>query len=321
MGKNPQRQRLMTCLSVERAGLLEGLLRLDEQTLTKEPVLGAWTIKDILVHIAAWDRWEERTMRSMVAGEDPDFTALRDFDLSNEKFVAAWRNRSLDEVMDELMSARSGWVTWLESLPDEEFFQPRYYSGYEWTFSKIPLQVQWEHDVVHAGQIAEWIETGGLKSISGPKSVLLAALNTARQELLNCAALMPVEEWESIPVCGDWTLKDVFGHITDWEWHGVEVLRYMSQYPTVEQPPILEPIDNVEIWNIKHVEARRGQSWDKVWEDLLTVREAFLDVISGMKQVEMELIHSFPWGGEETPYEWVVSFQEHDREHGWDLFK
>jgi hypothetical protein len=174
---------------------------------------------------------------------------------------------------------------------------------------------------VHAGQIAEWIETEGLKSVSDPKSVLLAGLNSARQELLNCAALVPVEERESTPVCGDWTLKDLLGHIKDWEWHGVEVLRYMSQYPTVEQPPILEPIDNVEIWNIKHVEARRSQSWDKVWEDLFTMRETFLDVISGMEQVEMELIHSFPWGGEETPYEWVVSFLEHDRDHGRDLSK
>jgi hypothetical protein len=313
--KTSQRRYLLARLAAERGALLEGLLGLDEPTLVARPVFDDWSVKEILAHIAAWDRWEERTMRPMVAGDIPDFSAVEDFAASNAAFVAPWRDRSLEEVVAELMAARSDWVAWLQSLPDEEFFRPRFYSGHPWTFSEVPLQVQWEHDAEHTAHIARWREAEKLKGATGSLAVLLAALEAARNELLAAAALVPTAERTSRAVCGDWTLKDLLGHVADWEWYGVGGLRQMA----AGQPPAPEPIDSIESWNQAHVKARRDQPWDGVWEDLHAARQVFLDVLGGMDQAA--IAHSFPfaWGPKGTPYQWMAVFLRHDREHAHDL--
>jgi predicted RNase H-like HicB family nuclease/uncharacterized damage-inducible protein DinB len=159
-----RRRELLARLAAERAALLGQLVGLDERTLVEEPVVEDWTVKDLLAHVAAWDRWEDRTMRCMAVGEVPDLTAVRDFDASNAVFVAEWRDRTLDEVLTELQAARADWMAWLESLPEEEFFRPRSYEGWDWAFSREPVEIQWQHDAEHAAQIANWREGRGLKT-------------------------------------------------------------------------------------------------------------------------------------------------------------
>jgi uncharacterized damage-inducible protein DinB len=163
-----RRRWLLDRLAAERAELLERVLGLDEEALTGGPVVGTWTVKDLLAHVAAWDRWEERTMRAMVAGEEPDFTAVQDMDAANAAWVTAWHDRGMDEVFVELRAAWADWVAWLESLPEEEFFRPRTYHGYDWTFSAVPLQVIWTHDAEHAAQIAAWREVQGRTEAPSP---------------------------------------------------------------------------------------------------------------------------------------------------------
>jgi len=65
---------LMARLAAERAGLLEQVAGLDERGLTKVPVLDGWTIKDLLAHITAWDRFELQIAKRVLGGEVPDFT-------------------------------------------------------------------------------------------------------------------------------------------------------------------------------------------------------------------------------------------------------
>jgi uncharacterized protein (TIGR03083 family) len=312
-----QRRYLMARLAAERAGLLEQLHGLDESALTELPVFEGWSVKDVLAHIAAWDRWEERTMQSIVAGQTPDFAALQDFDVTNAAIVATWRERTLDEVLAELLAARADWTSWLASVPDEEFFRPRSYAGHDWTFSVIPLRVQWQHDAEHAQHIADWRGAEGLEGTAGTKTVLLAALDAAREELMTAAALVPVDERTSRAVCGEWTLKDVLGHVADWEWYGVAGLRQM----VAGQPPEPEAIGDLEIWNATHADARRDQSWGVVWGDLHAARQSLLQILRRMSQSEMARSFPFPWGSEGAAYQWAGIFVEHDREHAKDLRK
>jgi uncharacterized damage-inducible protein DinB len=323
MEKLYHRHRLLAHLSAERAALLEQLLGLSKASLTDKPVYQdtpegsseAWSVKDILSHIAAWDRWEERTMQAMVAGEQPDFSKVQDFTASNAAFVAAWRDRTLDEMVAELMSARADWVAFLDELSNEEFSCPRAYYGHDWTFSDIPLPIQWRHDAEHAEQIAVWRKTQALGKEMGPKSVLLAALDGARAELLAAAALIPSAERTLRPICGDWTLKDVLGHIADWEFYGTAGLRQMAD----GHRPDPEPLGSIESWNVSHAEARRDEPWEVVWEDLHTARRELREVLDGMSRAAIGQPFAFPWGQDGTPYDWVRIFLSHDREHAHEL--
>jgi uncharacterized damage-inducible protein DinB len=276
-------------------------------------------MEDLLAHIAAWDRWEHETMKIMVAGDPPDLSALHDFDAANSAFVAAWHEQTaglspgeaLRQVLAELQAARADWVAWLEALPEEEFFRRRSYSGYDWSFDTIPLRVQWEHDAAHANQIADWRQPRGLGGDAGPKVVLLAALDAAREELLRAAALVPAAQATSRPVCGTWTLKDMLGHIADWEMFGVEGLRHMAD----GQPPQVEPVPDIDAWNQRHARARRGQSWQRIWADLDAARTALLDTLAEMEEDDLARPFTFPWGTAGTAYQWVTVYLAHDHEH------
>jgi hypothetical protein len=314
MENDQRRQQLLARLAAERAGLLEGLLGLDQPTLTEKLVYDDWSVKDILAHVAGWDRWEERTMRAMVAGEEPDFSVVQDFAVSNAAMLADWRDRSLEEVLTELMAARSDWVAFLASLSDEEFFLSRSYYGHDWTFSDVPMQIQWGHDAEHAKEIVGWRDAEGLGGGRGPIPVLLAALEAARAELLSASVLVPESERATRPICGEWTLKDVLGHVADWEWYAVKGLRQMAD----GQKPDPEPIVDIETWNVAHVKARRDQPWEAVWDDLHAARRAFLEVLNGMSEAELARSFPFAWGEEGSPYQWCAVFVGHDREHARD---
>jgi predicted RNase H-like HicB family nuclease/uncharacterized damage-inducible protein DinB len=311
-----RRRWLVARLAAERGGLLEQLLGLDEPALTGVPLFGDWTVKDLLAHQAAWDRWEERTMRTMVGGAVPDFSALDDFDASNAAFVAERRAWNLEAVVGDLQSARADWVAWLESLPEEEFFRPRSYGGYDWSFDRTPLRVQWQHDAAHATELAAWRELEGLQRQVGSKVVLAAAMAAARDELLAAAALVPKDAQDSWPVCGEWTVKDLLGHVADWEWFGAEGLRQMAD----GQAPDVEPIGDLDAWNAAHVKARRGQAWDAVCEDFHAARRALLEALEATGEAELAHVFPFPWGPQGTPYQWVTVYFGHDREHARDVW-
>lgn len=310
-----RRHWVLARLATERAGLLEQVLGVDEQVLVQVPVIGDWTLTDLLAHVAAWDRWQARTMQSMVAGERPDLSALHDLDASNAAFTALWRGRPVGELLGELQTARTDWVGWLEGLPGEEFFRQRSHNGDDWSFYDRPVRVQWEHDAEHAQQIASWRKAMGVTGETGCKTVLLAALDAARCELLAASDLVPEGEWHWNRVCGEWTLKDLLGHIADWECFGAEGLRLMAE----GQPPEVELVESIDAWNLVHVKARREQPWESVWADLHTIRRSLRTILEGMEEVALVQRFPFPWGPEGTPYQWVTVFVVHDREHAGDV--
>jgi len=306
-----ERRWLFARLAAERSELLHQLLRLNVAKLTQEPFLDSWTVKDLLAHIAAWDRWEHAQMQGMLGGEAPEDVSPDPF---NAAVVAGWSKRSLDEVITEVRDARASWLQWLDGVPDELFFQTRVFDDWDWCFPNC-MRIQWEHDAEHAGQIAAWRQGYRSEHVVGPKAILLAALEGARRELLTVAALIPRDGRASTRVCGAWTLKDVLGHLADWEKVGVEGLRCMA----LGRRPAVEAISDIDAWNADHAAARLGQSWDEVWTDFHGTRDDLMDILAGMAEARLHRWYRFPWGPRGTAYEWACVFQTHDREHACDI--
>lgn len=311
---NARRSSLLAQLAAARTDLLYRLIGLEENQLTTLPALDSWTVKDVLAHIAAWDRWELQVMQTMASGETPDFSAVKDIDVFNAAVVNQWQKCTLKEVLDELHAARTAWVDWLQEVSLTTFFQLRKHRKYDWSFSGC-IEVQKKHDSEHGEQIASWREAQHLEfepwPKSGAKAALLAALCAQRKALQAQIALIPVDQRDSHPICGEWTLKDVVGHIADWERWVVEGLRAMA----AGQQPQTENVEDVEVWNQAHVGARRDQPWQQVWEDLQNTRREMIDLLSDMTQIDLTTSYKVPWGGQNTPYGWAYICLEHDREH------
>jgi hypothetical protein len=293
--------------------LICGILGLERKALTEIGIFREmrWSVKDLLAHVAAWDRWELRQMERILDGERPQGAAVDEY---NAIVVAQWRDRSLEEVVAELRDARAAWVTWLRDLSDDVFFEGRPFDTWDWAFPNC-LRVEWEHDAEHAAQIAAWREAYDLEGDVGPKVVLEAALDAAREELLAAADLVPHEVRASRRVCGVWRLKDLLGHVADWEQVGVEGLRSMARGRALE----IQPVPDIDAWNADHFEVRRHQPWEEVWADLERIRAAFLRALASAREAQLCRRYAFPWGPEGTAYQWVVAFLDHDREHAQGL--
>ena len=173
-----------------------------------------------------------------------------------------------------------------------------------WTLRKV-LRRLLEHEREHTGQVVEILRQR--------RGVLLAELAAARRELLAALAALPSDP--PVPVCGEWTARDVLGHVADWEWVGVEGLRLLAQ----AKSPLVELVTDVDAWNREHVAARRDQVWETVLEDLHAARQALVDALESIDLSLLGRRFSFPWGGEGMPVAWLAVYPGHDREHAREL--
>ena len=308
---SPGRPYWMAQLHMARARLLTQVLCLDETALCEQPVVGTWTIKDLLAHIAVWDRWELSAMRSLLAGEMPDRTTTEDLDAFNQTTAAAWRERTLNQVVTELEEARAAWLAWLQSVPDDAFFCSRFIGQDNWHFPGC-VEIQRQHDEEHGGQIKAWRKTHQPQPAPGPKAVLLAAMRAGRQALLAAMALVPSEERSTRLVAGSRTLKDVLDHLADWEWWAVAGLRQMAE----GRPPEMERYRSIQARNQQQAATRQDQSWDQGWSDFTAGRQALDQVLAGMSQADLARCYPAPWADADRPaYAWATILLDHDLEN------
>jgi uncharacterized damage-inducible protein DinB len=126
-----------------------------------EPVYRVWSPKDVLAHIAAWDRLLLGAIAELVAGERPRFGRTSVF---NKRAVDASRGRSYGQVLDELRSAHEALMRRIEALRDDQWSSGRGRWG-----DKTPMTVgslldytyQGEtHYGGHAAELEAWLERG-----------------------------------------------------------------------------------------------------------------------------------------------------------------
>lgn len=98
-----------------------------------DPEFGSapWTVKDLLVHMAAWKRNAMRVSEmvrsdpsSVPSTGTPDELLDIDVDQFNRETYERWRERSLDEALAEHRAAHEELVAALGSLPPEQIPEP-----------------------------------------------------------------------------------------------------------------------------------------------------------------------------------------------------
>jgi len=119
-------------------------------------VIGDWSVKDVLAHVAFWEEIAipdfERAARGHKLGL-ATFQPQKYTDLWNEISIALRRDFPLDQVLHELHSFREQMTRCLDALPIAAFttgWAPAY-----WAISA-------HHDREHAGHIREWRQREGV---------------------------------------------------------------------------------------------------------------------------------------------------------------
>jgi hypothetical protein len=113
----------------EFEALLDGL---DPERLEWSPSPGEWSIKDLLAHISAWDRFALAWLDADARGEAPDLPLPRmtqqQVDAFNAQVYKAYRERPLAEVLAEFSATYEALYRRASGAPEGDLLQSGRYA-------------------------------------------------------------------------------------------------------------------------------------------------------------------------------------------------
>jgi hypothetical protein len=164
MSTPPSKEDLISAIKASWAELNEVIAALDDDQMLQPGVQDAWTVKDILAHISAWEQLAMDRIHSAQTGEPLKFPAITGDEFVNafnaDKYEAN-KARPLNEVLDELQVTHQDFLAQIQSLDDSTLAQKL---PFEWagnlTFQVlISANTHW-HYPEHIEAIQKWLEKG-----------------------------------------------------------------------------------------------------------------------------------------------------------------
>ena len=89
----------------------------------------------------------------------------------------------------------------------------------------------------------------------------------------------PGDRLETPGVSGDWSIRDLIGHITTWEEVGIMRARDVSQ--GIEH---VKPYDNVDEFNAEEAKRKSQLSVGGLWTQFNQVHEQYMDLLEGIPE-------------------------------------
>jgi len=141
-----------------RERLLASFKGLPEEQMAQPGVCGDWSVRDILAHVAAWDRAVTASFRQMLVGERPILLDLDEdgIDAFNAERHEADKARTLSEVTEELNDSREAMLDLLREVDNAALFAPAPGDDHADMSIAGQVRVQIAHDEEHAEMIEEW---------------------------------------------------------------------------------------------------------------------------------------------------------------------
>ncbi len=308
---------LIVRLWAERARLLRALVGIDAPTLAAARPAGEWSLTELLTHLADYDQLFARAVSDALAGRlattGIDYTPAH-----NAGVPGRAAEMTLDKTVAALDKSRTLLMTALMGARGEAWTQPHSYQarlGSNTSAARGTLR-GWAreralHDAAHTRDLRRWRRTLGDAFNAGPKSILIAALRAARQEFTFTSWLVAQAERESRPVCGVWTLSDLYGHLADCDVYYLVKLGLMLG-DRVQDVPWEADFD---AQNARWAEARRGQSFAQTSRDAVIQRERLIERLERAPDAALSYRYTEADSPYPTAYHCAWSALEHYLDH------
>ena len=152
---------LIQRIETDWARLQASLDGLDEEQLHTPGVVGEWSVKDILAHIAACQTLLIATMFKAERGVVPEATGNdAAVDKQNAQWYREMKDRAFDQVWEDLDSSFHQILARLEKWSEKDLFDAK---RFKWMkgkpFERYIAGNSYEHYVEHAEQIEAWRKT------------------------------------------------------------------------------------------------------------------------------------------------------------------
>ena len=154
---------LIATLDQERALLLDAIKKAPDEALTLKGVVGAWSIKNVLAHLADHERLMVQILPQRLAtGITPEIVSIinADADAWNAKQIEASEYLTLSEQLKQLEQARQALVQVLRDVGEEGLNRQHPWPEWEGTVAEYILQVVVEHEREHRETVIAALERG-----------------------------------------------------------------------------------------------------------------------------------------------------------------
>ncbi len=150
-------EEILLGLAGARAELEAALRPLAPAALERPAALGEWSVRDMLLHLAGWDRASREALSRVLAEDNPVFERYEgagwDWSEWNRRFIAGRDGITAVQALAELGSERQALRALVAPLSDEQLRRrARMPWDYELSVAEV-LAVQTQHDREHAAQI------------------------------------------------------------------------------------------------------------------------------------------------------------------------
>ena len=159
----PKKSDLLDVIHAEREQLEKLIESLTDEQMTAASVTASWSVKDILAHIAAWERLACDRIQAALSGEPLKFPLIKgdtDVDLFNAEVYAQNQDQTLGQVLNEYNDSHQDFLDLIETLQDDFLASPL---PFDWAGNltaqvMISANTHW-HYIEHAESISKWLES------------------------------------------------------------------------------------------------------------------------------------------------------------------
>lgn len=145
------------------------------------------------------------------------------------------------------------------------------------------------------------------------KQTLVNRLNTTRNVLLTLLRNLPPERREVPGACGDWSVKDVVGHLASWEDRLLTLAQMLINHEDHKIEWIADE-EALQAWNHKEYLRKRDWTWDETLRDLALIREELLWNLGWATPQQLFEEHASQ-GATVSAASLIEGVVEHDHEH------
>jgi hypothetical protein len=116
----------------DRRRLEQNLVKLSPEEMVQPGVIGEWSVKDVLAHLADWEELYLGWLDAARKGETPEVpgygSTWRNLDPLNQVIYEKHCHQSLESVLSYFRAVHQAFMEQLEAMTDAELFTPGYYS-------------------------------------------------------------------------------------------------------------------------------------------------------------------------------------------------
>lgn len=143
----------------------------------------------------------------------------------------------------------------------------------------------------------------------------IRGLNHSRKRMLSAIEGLNEVQASSIAVVGEWTVKDLLGHITSWDTTLLHPLRLFHAGSDFT----IEPIDDYHTWNDKQAAYRSKQTYSKTFQEFEDIRSALIRRYKKLPESILSQLFTAPWGDICTISKMLAGLAWHETEHAKEI--